>query len=222
MTRLGIITIGQSPRIDLTEDLVTILNREITIVERGILDNYTYQEVIDEFKPSYGEKMLVSRMKDGRQVTLSEKKIIQSMQNCIIDLEKDVDMILILCTGRFPKYNHNKPLLLPQEILDAIVSKLSNGKKIGVVVPKDEQIDSITNRWKESGIKIQVKSASPYEDIEAIEDISKHFKNMDIEYIVLDCMGYSQAMKEIVKTQSQKMVILPRTLIARVINELTM
>ncbi|OLS03107.1 AroM family protein [Tissierella creatinophila] len=220
MGKLGIITIGQSPRIDLTEDLVNILNENITVIERGILDNYTYQEVIDNFKPSHGEKMLVSRMKDGREVKLSEKKITDCMQECIIDLEKDVDMILILCTGRFPKYNHNKPLLIPQEILHSIVSKLSNEKEIGVIIPKDEQIDSITNWWEESGIKIQVKTASPYKDIETIENVSKHFKNKDIEYIILDCMGYSQAMKEIVKTRSQKMVILPRTLIARIINEL--
>lgn len=220
MARLGIITIGQSPRIDLTEDLVTILSEEITIVEKGILDNFTYGEVIDNFKPSNNENILVSRMKDGRQVILSEKRIIKSMQNCIIDLEKDVDIILILCTGRFPKYNHTKPLLIPQEILHGVVAKLSNRKEIGVIVPKDEQINSITNWWKESGVKIQVESASPYKNIEDIKNVSKHFRNKDIEYIVLDCMGYSKKMKDIVKTYSEKMVILPRTLIARVINEI--
>lgn len=220
MARLGIITIGQSPRIDLTEDLVTILSEKITIVEKGILDNFTYGEVIDKFKPSNNENILVSRMKDGRQVILSEEKIIKSMQNCIIDLEKDVDIILILCTGRFPKYNHTKPLLIPQEILHGVVAKLSNRKEIGVIVPKDEQINSITNWWKESGVKIQVESASPYKNIEDIKNVSKHFRNKDIEYIVLDCMGYSKKMKDIVKTYSEKMVILPRTLIARVINEI--
>ena len=220
MSRLGIITIGQSPRIDLTEDLTTILSKKITIVERGVLDNFTYEEVIDGFKPSKKESILVSRMKDGRQVILSEKKITESMQNCIIELEKDVDIILILCTGRFPKYKHDKPLLIPQEILHSVVSKLSNGKEIGVIVPKDEQINAIRNWWQESGVKVQIKSASPYEDTEDIEIVSKHFKDKDIEYIVLDCMGYSQGMKAIVRTYSEKMVILPRTLIARIINEL--
>lgn len=220
MSKLGIITIGQSPRIDLTEDLIDLLNKKIDIVERGILDNYTYEEVIDKFSPNENENILVSRMTDGRQVTLSEKRIIQAMQNCIIELENDVDIVLILCTGKFPKYKHDKPLLIPQEILHSVVSKLSNEKDIGVIVPEDQQIKPITNWWKESGVTIQTKPASPYKDIMGIKNVSEHFKNKDIDYIVLDCMGYSMKMKEIVKMHSKKMVILPRTLIARIINEL--
>ncbi len=220
MAKLGIITIGQSPRVDLTEDLKVILNKNITIIEKGILDKYTHQEVKDKFSPQEGEKILVSRMKDGSQVILSEGKIIESMQTCIIELEEHVDMILILCTGKFPNYKHSKPLLTPKEILHGVVSKLTLEKKLGVIVPKDEQINAITNTWNKSEVEIQIKVASPYEDIKAIKETSKFFKDKDIDYIVLDCMGYSQKMKELVKKHSQKMVILPRTLIARVINEL--
>lgn len=220
MAKLGIITIGQSPRVDLTEDLKVILNKNITIIEKGILDKYTHQEVKDKFSPQEGEKILVSRMKDGSQVILSEGKIIESMQTCIIELEEHVDMILILCTGKFPNYKHSKPLLTPKEILHGVVSKLTLEKKLGVIVPKDEQINAITNTWNKSEVEIQIKAASPYEDIKAIKETSKFFKDKDIDYIVLDCMGYSQKMKELVKKHSQKMVILPRTLIARVINEL--
>ena len=220
MSKLGIITIGQSPRVDLTEDLKAILNKNITIVEKGILDKYTDKEVKDEFSPHQGEKILVSRMKDGSQVILSEEKIIKSIQGCIMELEKHVDMILILCTGKFPDYKHRKPLLIPKEILHGVVSKLTAGKKLGVIVPKDEQVNAITNMWNKSGVEIQIKAASPYEYIEAIKEASKFFKDKDIDYIVLDCMGYSQRTKELVKKHSQKMVILPRTLIGRVINEL--
>lgn len=220
MAKLGIITIGQSPRIDLTEDLMTVLDEGIDIIEKGILDEYTYEEVIKEFKPNEGEKVLVSRMKDGKQVILSEGKIIRSMQDCITYIEKEVDMTLILCTGKFPRYNHKKPLLIPQEILHGVVSKMSAEKDIGVIAPKGGQIPAITNWWRESGIEIQAKAASPYEDIEDIKKTSKYFVDKNIDYIVLDCMGYSQKMKEMVKTHSKKMVILPRTLIARIINEI--
>ena len=44
---------------------------------------------------------------------------------------------------------------------------------------------------------------------------------MDADLIVLDCIGYTQEMKEMFARKTKKMVVLPRTLLARVVSELT-
>ncbi|MDK2919634.1 MAG: hypothetical protein PWQ37_2367 [Candidatus Petromonas sp.] len=218
--KLGIITIGQSPRKDLTDDIAALLSKYILISEKGVLDKYSYQDVLEKFSPKENENILVSRMRDGKQVILSEQKILEEMQTCIDELEKEVDIVLILCTGKFLKFKHNKPLLIPQRILHSTVSNLSDGKKIGAIVPEKEQIKQMKEWWSKVGVNLKVEAASPYKDIEKIREVASKFKDEDIDYIVLDCMGYSQSMKKIVMEESGKMVILPRTLIARVVNEL--
>ncbi|WZL72552.1 AroM family protein [Clostridiaceae bacterium 35-E11] len=218
--KLGIITIGQSPRMDLTQDIKDVLNKDITVIEQGVLDKYTYEEVIEKFSPKNQEAVLVSRMREGTQVALSEKKIIGEIQSHIDEIEKKVDMVLLLCTGKFPVFQHKKPLIIPQNILHATVSKLEPKKKIGAIIPDTDQIDQMRKWWGTVNMDVKIEVASPYKDIKNIEKAAKRFKDKAINYIVLDCMGYSVDMKKMVSRMSGKMVILPRTLIARVINEL--
>lgn len=219
-TRLGIITIGQSPRIDITQDIKDILNKDIAVIEAGVLDRYTYEEVLERFSPNDNEDILVSRMRDGTQVVLSEDIVINELQNCIDEIEEKVDMVILLCTGKFPEFNHNKPLIVPQKLLHSIVAKLESNNKIGIIIPDIGQVEQSKRWWNTVDIDIEIEVASPYKDIENIEKVATRFKDKSINYIVLDCMGYSVEMKKIVSKESDKIVILPRTLIARVINEL--
>ncbi|QZY56626.1 AroM family protein [Crassaminicella profunda] len=220
-TKLGIITIGQSPRIDLTQDIREILNKNITVIELGVLDKYTYEEVIERFSSNDKEDILVSRMRDGKQIVLREEKVINELQNCIDEIEKKVDMVLLLCTGKFPKFNHKKPLIIPQNLLHSIVSKLESNNKIGAIIPDIGQIEQNKRWWSTVNMNLEIEVASPYKEIENIQKVATRFKDKPINYIVLDCMGYSVEMKKLVSKESGKKVILPRTLIARVINELS-
>lgn len=77
---IKIITIGQSPRIDITQNIKDILNRDITIIEVVVLDKYTYEEVLKEFSPNDNEDILASRMRDGTQVMLTKEKVSNELQ----------------------------------------------------------------------------------------------------------------------------------------------
>lgn len=219
-SKLGIITIGQSPRSDLTGDLENILGDDVTIIEKGVLDDYSFYEAVNRFSPDAGEVVLVSRMRDGRQVTLGEEKIISGIQTCINEMERTCDMVLLLCTGKFPEFQHQKPLIVPQGIVHATISRLNLGEKIGAIVPDTEQVDRIRKWWSEVGIELEIEVASPYGDTAQIEAAAAKFKNRPVSCIVLDCMGYSHAMKTMVMRTSGKMVMLPRTMIARLIKEM--
>lgn len=218
--KLGVITIGQSPRIDLTHDIKDILNKDMDIIEVGVLDKYTYEEVLEKFRPDDNEGILVSRMRDGTQVLLGEEKVIDKLQSCIDEIEEKVDMVLLLCTGKFPKFNHKKPLIIPQKLLHSIVSKLDSHNKIGIIIPDIGQREQIKKFWSFVDVDLEIEVASPYKGMDDIQEVAKRFKDKPINYIVLDCMGYSVEMKKIVAKEAGKIVILPRTLITRVINEL--
>lgn len=219
--RIGAITIGQSPRIDITEDIRDILGAEFEIVERGALDSFDYEYIARKLRPDKDDTVLVSRMRDGGQVKMSEKKIIPLLQECIDDLEKQAcRMILMLCTGKFPEFRHNTLLIRPQEMLQLTAKKLSDGKKIGVIIPDGDQAEDIRHWWGRNGVDVELAVASPYKEWDNIVKAAETFKNTDIPFVFMDCMGYSVKMKKEVREISGKPVLLARTLTARIVKEL--
>ena len=61
--QIGLVTIGQSPRVDLTPDLARLLPG-VRFVERGALDGLSQMECTG-LAPEAGEEALVTRLSGG-------------------------------------------------------------------------------------------------------------------------------------------------------------
>jgi len=79
-----------------------ILGSDVEIIERGALDGLTPEE-IKNFYPEANDWVLITRMRDGTEVKIAKKHVIERMKRCTSDLEDGVDMIILLCTGEFPE-----------------------------------------------------------------------------------------------------------------------
>lgn len=65
-------------------------------------------------------------------------------------------------------------------------------------------------------------AASPYGEWSELEKAAEKISKMDdVDLVVLDCIGFTQKMKEMFAEKTGKTVVLPRTLLARVISEVT-
>lgn len=218
---LAAITIGQSPRIDMTGDMLELLSDNIELVEYGALDEYTYKEAENRFSPEENDDVLVTRMRDGSQIRLAERHVVPLVQDCISRAEKDgVSGIILLCTGKFPKFRHENMLIIPQPIFQSTAEKLAGGTRIGVIVPDKAQEEQVSRWWKLSGVETEVASGSPYIGMHEVEAAAYRLKDKDVSFICLDCMGYTAEMKRRVSEITGKPVILPRTLVARLADEL--
>lgn len=220
---VGLLTIGQSPRNDITHDLFTIWHEEITIKEKGALDDLTPKELADLY-PKEGEIFLVSRLRDGTNVKISEEKLTPLIKKQINCLEEEVNLICLLCTGKFTGLASKVPLIQPDGILrNTVKGILEKGQTLGVLVPEKGQAQDIESIWKahfNDEIQIVTSFGSPYKGISLIQNGALSLKEQGVDLIVLDCMGYSRAMKKEVQSITEKPVILPRTLIARIIQEI--
>ena len=220
--KLGVITIGQSPRDDVVPEMVEFLGKGAEIVQAGALDGLTYEEILD-FKPDKDDYVLVSRLRDGRSVKFAERYILPRLQDCIDKLEAaGVDVILFICTGEFPDtFTSSKPLLYPQRILHGVAPNLIYKGKLAVITPDADQIAQSHKKWSETGAQVVVVNASPYgEEDELNGAVEKLNKEENIDLIVMDCIGYTQNMKERVAKGTGKPVVLARTIVARVVGEL--
>jgi len=215
---IGMITIGQSPRSDVVEEIKEILG-QVQIVERGCLDELT-NEQIESLKPEEREPFLVTVLRDGSSVQVSKKKTVQLLQQRIKELEnKDVISIVLLCTGDFSNLESKKLLIAPGKLIRRLVeAMLTTEEKLGVIVPCCEQIGQTQKKW--SHLNPVVEAASPYDNSARIQEAAKKLQAQNVDLTVLDCIGYTIHMKQTVKEITGKPVILARTLLAGVLREL--
>ncbi|MEM4932522.1 MAG: AroM family protein [Desulfurococcaceae archaeon] len=217
MRRVGLVTIGQSPRVDVVSEIRDILGDEIEILECGALDDLT-REQISQLAPRGDEEFYVTRLRDGSEVRLAVGKIIPLVQGCISKLETYVDVIGLLCTGEFPAFTSMKPIVEPSSVLINVVRSL-NPRKLGIVIPSPGQRDMAYRKWGAITRDIEIVSVSPYTGKE--EELAESAKSlMDRDIIVLDCIGYNRRAKKIVAEITNRPTILPRTILARILREL--
>ena len=70
MKRMGLITIGQSPRLDILSDIESVFDEDAELLQRGALDKLTQAELA-ALTPNEGETVLVSCLRDGTAVTMA-------------------------------------------------------------------------------------------------------------------------------------------------------
>lgn len=216
--KVGLITIGQSPRTDITKDIGPILQRAgIDYIECGALDNLSRVEIDSLGPESDKDYILVTKLLDGTEVKLSRSKIVERIQECISKLENQVEIIGLLCTGEFPELKSKRLLIEPSILLTKVVEALSPDISITILIPSADQERELREKWKDREGMIVIP-ISPYTSTPS--DFRKRLKGVTADQlVVMDCIGYTLEMKRLVKNILKRPIILPRTLLASVISE---
>jgi protein AroM len=221
MSRIGTITIGQSPRTDIVPEFRAALGRSVEITERGGLDGLSLAEV-RELAPRQGDYVLVTRMRDGTEVTISHRTVVERVKACVADLEESgVDLIVLFCTGEFPELTSRKLIVKPDALLENVVRALLPAGRLAAVVPSPEQVPILEKRWTRVSTDLVVDSVSPYSSSEAdLEATARRIAAGAPDLVVLDCMGFGESVRSLFRRVTGKPVLLPRTLLGRVAGEL--
>lgn len=217
--KVGFVTIGQSPRTDIMADISPLLVG-LEVLEAGALDAVPD---LTSLAPAPGEKVLVSRLRDGTQVRLSEKKVIPLVQEAVETvIRQGAWLVVLLCTASFPQWEWPVPVLLPGPLLYNFAAALVNPEtKLAVFIPLPEQVEEARKRWGNLTKDVKVISLSPYINfIDFATTLRQTERLAERELIVMDCLGYGSQHKKAVRRIANCPVILPRTLIARVVHEL--
>lgn len=220
MKNLGVATIGQAHRVDLVPGIRSILGGEVQIIEKGALDGLSLKEV-EPFYPRKDDEVLVTRMANGTSVTVAEKYIYPRLKDQVKSLELEgVKVILLACTGEFPPFDSSSLIVYPQKVLYHVVVSLAQGLKLGVLTPDELQVVSAKKRWSTAAREVVVEAAFPYAGIEKVESATDLLLMSGVDIVVMDCMGYTLGMKDLVSKRIKKPVILARSISAKVVSEL--
>jgi len=221
LRKIGMITIGQSPRIDVVPEMREVLGTDVEILEAGALDGLSLEEV-KRFYPKGRDYILCTRMSDGTEVVVAKRFIIPRVQKCIDLLtQRGAEIIVFICTGHFPPFYPKRLFIEAQKIVDHLILALhGENERMGLLIPLSDQIKQARKKYVRLKGKMVIKAASPYASEDEISMGAEALKRADPHVIVMHCMGYTQAMKKRVMEITGKPTVLARTLVARIVKEL--
>jgi protein AroM len=213
------ITIGQSPRADVTPEIAPLLGPGVRVIELGALDGLTPEEIV-ALRPSVDDDTLVTRLRDGREALIDRRRILPRVQACIDRVQDQADLIMMLCTGTFPPFRSRRQVLYPEHLLFQVARAIAHGVRVGVLTPSARQIHDQERRWSEVASTVTVRAFSPYTPGDDLDAACAAFRAADAHVVVLDCLGYTVEFKNEVRRRAGRPVLLARTVLGRVAAEL--
>lgn len=219
MPVIAMLTIGQTPREDIAGDLRQLLPAGWELRQYGALDGLTRAEAEGLCGYEGGGELLVTRMAgDNRQIALSADRVFARLQDCIVRAERDgPDLHLMACTGNFPSYSHQKPILYPG--LCQRQAALKQGLPVGVLIPNEAQRRQIAGWWADCGAHdVLLAVADPFGSGDAVTAAVDQLKQQGAGLICLDCFGYTLAHKRAAEACGLP-TVLPREVLCQLAKE---
>lgn len=215
--RLGVLTIGESPRDDVLPEMRVHLG--VPVTEAGALDGLGAGGLA-RLRPEGDDEVLVTRLSSGASVRVGRPAVAPLVQQRIEALEAaGVAATLLVCTGTFAPFRHRRPVLHADRLLHAAVGAAAEHTCLGVVCPGADQLTATTQRWSGRGNAVKVAAASPYEAASPVAEAARSLAVGGAALVVLDCMGYTEAharAARAARAASGRPVVLARSAVARV------
>jgi protein AroM len=218
MEKVGILTIGQTPR----PDLEAVFRRHLPGVElvvRGALDGVSRQ-VIAEMAAAGGEYPLFTILRDGTTCEISLYRLKPLLDECASAVAaQGAAVSALMCAGNFPELVSPIPVLYPSRVLTAVVRGVCRGNRIGIVLPNAGQIGEALAHWHEKGFEATAAVASPKDPV-ALPDAAKALADPGLELIVLDCMGFPPEEARRMRALCGRPVLCPQGILPRIMAEM--
>ncbi|GAA2705127.1 AroM family protein [Micromonospora olivasterospora] len=196
--KLGLVTIGQAPRVDLIPDVEAALSG-VDWVEHGALDHLD-ADGIARLAPRGGERTLVSRLRDGSRVRLGATSIASALDDALRRCVADrCGAVLVLCTGRVEHGPAAVPVLHAEDLAHDLVARLVGAGRLGVLCPVPEQLPDIRNRWEgRLGRSVAAAAVDPYTaGLDEVAAAGRHVAAGGADVVFLDCIGYTGEQRDV-------------------------
>lgn len=190
---LTFLTIGQSPRPDLAEAIEAHVPADTRVRHTGVLDGLTRPQVETRFGAAPGAATLLSRLADGRPVTLDARAVYDGLQLRVDQVEGEgADVVVLLCTGEFPGLRTRRARLVePDVLVTGYVATVLRGTRVGIIVPLPQQVAEARSKWRPVVPEPAFSTASPYaDDAQDLITAARAHVEAGAGALMLDCMGY--------------------------------
>lgn len=198
-----------------------ILPAGARMVLRGVLDGLSENEIA-RLAPTSAADTLFTVLPGGRGVKVSHHAISRKARSVVKAMQQEgCKVVALCCTGEFPELT-DLPVLFASRLHTHLALAIGRDRRLGVYVPLPEQQESATQRWRACGfMDLHVVALAPTASATDIEKAALTMAATQPELIVYDCMAYDSALRARADAVTHRPSILPISLMARVVAELT-
>ena len=179
--KIGAVTVGQSPRTDITADADTFFHGQVEILESGALDSYSLEEVQSLSRPE-GDYLLTSRI----------------LMFCTGELGSFCSSIPLLEPGALLR--QTVPLACSSRHIITLTPSPAQADQ------SERRWRSWLPEFTFTSLPVSPYAVPP-DFSEAIKTISR---SSDTGLVIMDCLGFSMQMKKELEKQCTKKILLPR------------
>jgi protein AroM len=216
-SKIGAVTIGQTPRDDIVPELEAHLGGRFEIEQVGVLDGLD-REGLDAQRRRWSRNQIVTRLRGGEEVRVRRDFAEERLRQLADNLDDRVALILVLCTGDLPQVRTKVPILYPGRLLRSVATSL-RVDRLGVLTPAASQVRAQRRRWRDVARRVSVVEASPYGPSAAWASALERLRRRRPEIVVMDCIGYTKAMRRAVGEHLDVPVLSALSLLGRVAAE---
>jgi protein AroM len=217
MLRLAFVTIGQSPRDDIVPEMLADIGGDVEAHQFGALDGLPENE-IRALVPGPGETSFATRLRDGREVTISKERVEIRLEELLERVDQQgFDAVVLLCTGTHVKPLSRTLMIESQRVVDSMVESLAaSSQRLGVILPLERQVEEFPKRHVFSR-KAKLIAASPY----AGDNIAEKAAALaECDLVIMHCMGYSEAMRAAARQAISAPVLLSRRIVSGAVRQI--
>lgn len=205
------VSVGQSPRADLIDNVLENVDIPIDAIEIGALDDLSPLE-IEKFRAFGEEPSIVSRLRDGSEIVLSKPRIAERMAVIVANFRpNEFDLVVILSTGLFRDFESTCPMVNTQRAVEStVISLASQGDAIGIIQPLAQQVPELD--IPALGLFRVTATHAHDGDRDSLARALLDLAECDI--IVLNSVSFTEADRQMVGKASGKPTVLARRIVA--------
>jgi protein AroM len=189
---LQVLTIGQSPRPDLEEEIRAAVPG-LPVALRGALDGLTRDE-LRAIAPRGDADTLFTVLPSGEAVTVSKAEVTARLRSALAATRGPV---LLACTGAFKGLPARPDLVQPSAVLNALAEALLPRGRLGLFVPLPEQVETLGRARLRDGLQLRAVALQPHLDDAAREAAARDMAGFAPDLVLLDCMSYTRRDKAV-------------------------
>lgn len=191
-TPVGIYTIGQTPRPDLTAVLASRLG-PFRFEIRGAIDDLDGDEIPASLPGGYP---LETRLRGGTRVVVDAGFLEPRLQEAIAELDSEVRAHLVLCAGPFPSLVARRPLIRPFDVAAAEMSARGH-RSLEVMVPFAAQAAPAALKWKAAGFACRMHVLAKKPEKRPVAGwLAERLAGASVDAIMFDYVGFPVAILE--------------------------
>lgn len=215
--RVAVVTLGQTPRIDVVPELCELTGRPMEAVEFGVLDGVG-PDVLARISPGPGEPALLTRMRDGSDIVMSIDWTSDRMQEIYSEIAGlDIDLVVLMSSllGAVPAPAQTT-IFCDRVVVRTIETFTDAGLRVGILLSLDSQGDMVVRDRTRRPEMVRAAIARPGDHsalAAAIDELD------DCDVLILHSVTYSEDERRKAAARSGKPVVMARRLVASAIRE---